>query len=156
MHKTARAAALAVLILLQLADQDFQYKTAGILCLITAAASGIVALVSGSGESPAWTLAITLPAAVVSLVGEYNEFMAHATVVNKVNRELSLKWEQLWKWTIGCYGALFGSIIIMLIASLLGFILMLGGLIGLAVVSITKLVYVYNSAKLFREYSPYQ
>ena len=141
-------------ILLQLTKQNYQYKTAGMLCLITAAASGVVALISGTGEAPEWTMVITLPAAVVSLVGEYNEFMAHSSVVSFADRELSLKWEKLWKWTIGCYGALFGSIIIMLIASVLGLIVLLGGLIGLAVVSIAKLVYVYNTAKAFREYSP--
>ena len=141
-------------ILLKLADQDMQYKTAGILCLITAAASGVIALVSGTGETPEWTMVISLPAAVISLVGEYNEFMAHSSAVSFADRELSLKWEKLWKWTIGCYAALLGSIIVMLIASVLGLIVLLGGLIGLAAVSIAKLVYVYNTAKAFREYSP--
>ena len=38
--------------------------------------------------------------------------------------------------------------------SILGFIVLLGAGIGIIAVSITKLVYVYNTAKLFREYSP--
>lgn len=140
-------------ILLQMTQQDFQYKTAGILCLVASAVGAVIFLVSGTSEPPAWTLVISIPAAVISLVGEYYEFMAHSAVVNDIDRELALKWEQLWKWNIKCYAALIASIVLMTILPIIGLIALLIGAIGLAVVSITKLVYVYRTAKRFREYS---
>ncbi len=139
-------------ILLQLTQQDFQYKTAGILCLITAAANAVISVISGVGEIPDWTLVISLPTAVISLVGEYNEFMAHSGVLRNINIELSEKWEQLWKWNIKCYAALIASIVAMLVLPLIGLLLLIAGGIGVIVVSVMKLVYVYRTAKLFREY----
>jgi len=47
---------------------------------------------------------------------------------------------------------MFGCIIVMLIIPILGAIAILGCAIGTIVVSILKLVYLYRTAKIFREY----
>ena len=139
-------------ILLKLGSEEERYRTAGICALIAGGVSAVVAIITGTAEEATWTLLFTLPAAVVAMVGEYNEYMAHSAVLSGVDNELSEKWELLWKWYIGLFLGMFGCIIVMLIAPVLGAIAILGCAIGTVVVGILKLVYLYRTAKIFREY----
>ena len=139
-------------ILLKLDSEEDRYRTAGICALIAGGVTAVVALISGAGEEPTWTLLFTLPAAVVAMVGEYNEYMGHSAVLSGVDNELSEKWEVLWKWYVGLFLGMFGCILIMLIIPILGAIALIAAAIGTVVVSILKLVYLYRTAKIFREY----
>ena len=89
---------------------------------------------------------------VVALVGEYNEYVAHSAVLSGVDNELSQKWEVLWKWYIGLLLGTFGCLFVALILPILGAIAALGCSVGSIVVGILKLVYLYRTAKEFREY----
>ena len=140
-------------ILLKLGSVEGGYHTAGICFLIAGGVGVVTALFTGTGEAGAWTLIFTIPAAIVALVGEFNEFLAHSIVLTGVDNELSEKWTTLWKWYIGLMLGMFGCILIMLILPLLGVIALLGAAIGLLVTSVLKLVYLYRTAKIFREYS---
>lgn len=140
-------------ILLKLSAENRRYRTAGICCLIGAIAAGLAALLSPGGESSGWTLVITLPAAVVGFVGEYQEYQGHAEILLPVDPLLSGKWELLWKWYIGAFGAMIGSILVVLIIPILGALVLIAAAIAVVVVSIMKLVYLYRTAKLFREYT---
>lgn len=140
------------LILIKLASEEDRYRTAGICALVAGGVSVLIALMSGTAETPTWTLVFSIPAAIVAFVGEYNEYMAHSIVLTGVDNELSEKWESLWKWYIGMFGAMIGSILIMLIIPILGALVILAAAIGTIVVSILKLVYLYRTAKTFREY----
>lgn len=139
-------------ILLKLGSEEDRYRTAGICALIAGGVSAVVAIITVAAEEATWTLLFTLPAAVVAMVGEYNEYMAHSAVLYGVDNELSEKWEVLWKWYIGLFLGMFGCIIVMLIIPILGAIAILGCAIGTVVVGILKLVYLYRTAKIFREY----
>ena len=139
-------------ILLKLGSDEERYRTAGICALIAGGVSAVVAIITVAAEEATWTLLFTLPAAVVAMVGEYNEYMAHSAVLSGVDNELSEKWEVLWKWYIGLFLGMFGCIIVMLIIPILGAIAILGCAIGTVVVGIFKLVYLYRTAKIFREY----
>ena len=139
-------------ILLKLGSEEDRYRTAGICALIAGGVSAAVAIITGTAEEATWTLLFTLPAAVVAMVGEYNECMAHSAVLSGVDNELSEKWELLWKWYIGLLLGMLGCILLMLIAPVLGAIVILGCAIGTVVVGILKLVYLYRTAKIFREY----
>lgn len=139
-------------ILLKLGSEEDRYRTAGICALIAGGVSAVVAIITGTAEEATWTLLFTLPAAVVAMVGEYNEYMAHSAVLSGVDNELSEKWEVLWKWYIGLFLGMIGCILLMLIAPVLGAIVILGCAIGTVVVGILKLVYLYRTAKIFREY----
>lgn len=60
--------------------------------------------------------------------------------------------EKLWKWQIICLcGAVAG--VCLLFLWILGVLLVLASAIGIAVVSIVQLVYLYRMAVLFREYT---
>ena len=140
-------------ILLKLGSEEDRYRTAGICALIAGGVSAAVAIITGTAEEATWTLLFTLSAAVVAMVGEYNEYMAHSAVLSGVDNELSEKWELLWKWYIGLFLGMLGCILLMLIAPVLGAIAILGCAIGTVVVGILKLVYLYRTAKIFREYA---
>lgn len=139
-------------ILLKLGSEEDRYRTAGICALIAGASSALAAMINGGSEGATWILIFTIPAAIVAIVGEYNEYMAHSVVLSGVDNELSEKWEVLWKWYIGLFAGIFGSILLMLIIPVLGAIAVIGTTIGTVVVSILKLVYLYRTAKIFREY----
>ena len=139
-------------ILLKLGSEEDRYRTAGICALIAGGVSAVVAIITVAAEEATWTLLFTLPAAVVAMVGEYNEYIAHSAVLSGVDNELSEKWEVLWKWYIGLFLGMIGCILLMLIAPVLGAIVILGCAIGTVVVGILKLVYLYRTAKIFREY----
>jgi len=139
-------------ILLKLGSEEDHYRTAGICALIAGASSALAAMINGGSDGTTWILIFTIPAAIVAIVGEYNEYMAHSAVLSGVDNELSEKWEVLWKWYIGLFLGMFGCIIVMLIIPILGAIAILGCAIGTIVVGILKLVYLYRTAKIFREY----
>lgn len=139
-------------ILLKLGSEEDRYRTAGICALVAGGVSAVVAIITGTAEEATWTLLFTLPAAVVAMVGEYNEYMGHSAVLAGVDNELSEKWEVLWKWYIGLFGVMIGSILVMLIIPILGALAILAAAIGTIVVSILKLVYLYRTAKIFRKY----
>lgn len=137
-------------LLLKLQSESDRYRIAGICNLIAAAVSLLVAILFGD-NAPGWTLLITLPSGIVGLVGEYHEYMGHADVLEGVSNELSEQWRKLWKHYMYTFAALFGSIVLLLIAPVLGLIVFLAGAIALVVMSIRKLMYLYRTAKFFRE-----
>ena len=138
-------------VLLKASSEEDRYHTAGICMLVSAAAGVLLVAISGNEEIPPGMLLLALPAAVVALVGEYYEYRGHSAVLEPVDRVLSAKWIVLWKWNIGCTAGTIGSVIIMVMAPMLGYIISLGCLIGVVVVHILKLVYLYSAAKTFRE-----
>ena len=140
-------------VLLKASPEEDRYHTAGICMLVSAAAGILLAILSGGEEAAPGLLVIALPASIVALVGEYYEYIGHSAVLESVDRELSAKWLVLWKWNIGCMIGTIGSVLFMVIAPMLGLIISLGCLIGVVVVHIVKLVYLYSTAKTFRDYS---
>lgn len=138
--------------LLKLAPVENTYKKAGICVLVTAAASVLVALLTGAAGTPTWTLILTIPATIMAWIGEYHMFRANAAVLEGVDQELSEQWIKLWKWYIGFLLGMVGSIVIVLILPMIGVLALLAAAIGVLVVGIKKLVYLYRTAKIFREY----
>lgn len=139
-------------ILLKLGNEEENYRTAGFCVLAAGVVSFLIAIISGTGDAPTWTLLFTIPAAIVSMVGEYNEYMGHSAVLAGVDNELSENWVALWKWYIGLFLGSFGCILVIVIIPILGALAMIGVAIGLVIVGIMKLVYLYRTAKIFREY----
>ena len=130
---------------------DHHYRTSGICCLI-AAATGIVVTLATGGEAVVWTLVLTFPAMVVSMVGEYHEYTGHSEVISYYDHQMAGNWSDLWKWYIGVHIALLGGIVFMMIVPILGALVTIVAAIALAVVAILKLIYLYRSAKIYREY----
>ena len=140
-------------ILLKLSSEEDRYRTAGICTLIPAALDVLVIAFSGAGEAAGLLLFVTIPVAIVALVGEYYEYSAHSAVLRGVDDILSDKWINLWKWNVGFLAGMIGGIVLGLIIPILGVVALLVSGIGLIVVSIAKLVYLYQTANVFRNYT---
>ncbi|MBE5710423.1 MAG: hypothetical protein EGR51_11075 [Oscillibacter sp.] len=140
-------------LLWQLREAAGRYRTAALCYLAGGIISGVLLLPAIPEGNWLWWL-LSLPVMVLELCAAYQEFYAHAEVLEELDPELAGKWRLLWKWWIGLLLGLFGCIFLALISAILGLLAILADAIGLLVVGIVKLVYLYRTAKRFREYQP--
>ena len=140
-------------ILLKLRSEDDQYYVACICALISGVVGAVAGAITGVADGATWVVLLTIPVTVVSLVGECNEYKGHSAVLAGVDRELSEKWLTLWKWNIRFFLGLLGCILLVLISPVLGLVAALGIAVGILVIGILKLGYLYRMAQLFRGYS---
>ena len=137
------------LILVKMSERESQYQIAGIFMIIT----NVINTATDVFEvSEGWSFFILLPALVLGLIATYNEFMGHASVMSEIDNTMSKKWRALWTWYVRILLCFVGSIILMLIIPLVGLVALLGATIGVVVVSIVKMVYLYRSAKICQGY----
>ncbi len=138
-------------VLIKLARQSTYYKKAGycfLFCTIVQAISRMVVSASIIGIILSFIfLAFGALSGIIMLIGTYFEFEAHSQVVLNIDYGLSDKWKKLWGWYIGLNVAYICSTIITKIP------LFLYILIGTIVVDIVRIVFVYRSANLFKNYS---
>ena len=143
------------LVLLKLSSQIARYRTAGICFMVggivNILTSVLPTLTSGDGL-PLLLSLISLVSGVFLLVGEYQEYMGHSELLWDVDVELSDKWRKLWKWYIGCFLVLLASIVVILLSLILGLLVTLAATIVLLVIMIVKLVYLYRTAMIFRNW----
>ena len=82
-----------------------------------------------------------------------NQIVSHNTdLENAMNTALSEKWIRLWKWYMGTFLGIIGGTVLAVMIPLIGMIIVLGATIGTMVVSVVKIVYIYKTAKAFRNY----
>lgn len=136
-------------ILLKLNAVDGRYKSAGIYALAATVVSTIAAMMNGSN----WALTLSLPGAIIMQISEYHQYMAHSAVLSGVDETLADKWKVLWKWRIWILVGMICSGVILLLVPILGLLALLAALIGVLVVEIRKLIYLFRTAKAFREIS---
>ena len=139
-----------VVILVVLAKVNYSYKLAAIMGIVI---QGLNITAILKGKESTLGIILSLIALVVGLVGEYNELDAHANVLYEVNDLLASKWRTLWNITICAYLALIVGTMGLFVIPALGANLVLCGAIGLVVIGILKLVYLYKTSKCFRAIS---
>lgn len=137
-------------ILFRLSSEEHRYRIAGICMLIFSMIDVLVVVVFDVIDPDA--MLIMLPRAIIGLIADYNEYKAHSIVLTDVDHVLSEKWIALWKRYIGCMFGVIASIALMLVVPILGGIVLIGAGIGMIIVSVMKFVYLYRTAKTFREY----
>lgn len=131
-------------VLLKLASQEQNYRTAGILALVSAVFAVPALLI----ENPMAAAFIAIILAVLDLFSSYYEFGAHASVLEGVDNLLSEQWRKLWKWMIGATIALVIGVIFTIIV--IGALVALAAAIAILVIGILKLVYLYRTAQAFQ------
>lgn len=136
-------------ILLQLAPINRRYKFAGWCGIVVAICNPIM---SQMGDK-LLLLIPAIPLLVVSFVAQYQEFYGHGEVLDGVDTDLAGKWRKLWNWYIGLFIAMFACIFLTILIPVIGMLGLIASLVGMIVVGITELVYLYRTANLFREYS---
>ena len=107
---------------------------------------------AGSQLLSALVLIVTMALGAASI---YYECEANQTVLNGVDDALAEKWQKLWKryWVV-LVVLLAGTLVAMMqsvFTAVVGLLAVLAASIGTIVVSIQRLIYLYNTAKLFRE-----
>ena len=115
----------------------------------SAALTGLLALFIADGT--VLDTVLTLVLLIPSLVGMYYEYTSYAEVLDGVDNELCEKWRKLWKITVGCMGVTFGSLVLVLLAPGLAAMAIIVGAIGLLVSSVLEWIYLYKTAKVFRD-----
>ena len=144
------------LLLLSLAKVNGGYRAAGACTLFVVAAGVIVQVLGGSGDphnvERSIALILTFLSGVAALVGEYTECTSHAEVLEPVDMALSQRWRRLMKWYVGLFLGTFAGILVALFSQWLGLLVITASTVGSLVVAILKLVYLWRTARTFREY----
>ena len=137
-----------MVILLKISPVERDYRTAGICHMVGVVMATLVLVLIDAFLAVS---ILALPVVIVSIVAEYYEMHAHAAVLYGVDYELAAKWLKLWRRNLYTYGAMIASLVLMIVIAMLGLLVLMAAMIALIVVSICKLVYLYRTAKLFRE-----
>lgn len=138
------------IILFKLRHIEEKYGRAAI-CTIAGVVMAVIGLLLPD-ELLVFAVLFLLATTAVSLASSYFLYYGHAAVLEDFDVELSEKWKALWKWQIICLcGAVAG--ICLLFLWIIGALLVIASAIGIIVISIMQLVYLYRMAVLFREYT---
>ena len=144
--KLGLAVAMGLIDLKKLSEAHDGFRLAA-LGGFTAAATSLLSIVGvGKTLNTVLTLALLIP----SMVGMYYEFTTYSDLLQGVDNDLSEKWRKLWKIYIICAGVTFGSLLLLFIPTL-AVLAMLGSVVGLLVASVLEWIYLYKTAKVFRE-----
>lgn len=143
--------------LLKLVPLSPLFRSAGICTLIANVGNTLVNVLDLGSQSQLLQQILYLSVLlVVSLVGEYKQYRGFRDVMAPCDPAMAAKWHNLWYWQLGSLGALAGGVIFLLLfllsVPMLGAILLLAAAVFTAVVGIMKYVYLYQTAKFFREF----
>lgn len=135
------------IVLLLLAFAEPRYRTAGILAFAVQA----VRLLGLIPDESVQTI-LLLPQIGLTPVCQYYELTAHSVLLTGVENDLAGKFQTLWKWYVGSYGAVFGGTILMLLIPGLGLLVLLAAMVAILVVGIVKLVYLWRAKTVFQQF----
>lgn len=137
------------LVLFKMRNVSECYYYAGISGFVTAALTLVASLLGTSG----WGIFLSLIAVIPAFICEYQEYMAHADATQEMDPDMARKWRILWYWNLGCLCATIGGTLLTLIGLYIAALIVPLAAIGALVVCIIKIVFLYSTAKSFREYA---
>ncbi|MBQ7416422.1 MAG: DUF3795 domain-containing protein [Oscillospiraceae bacterium] len=141
-------AVIYALILVRVGPVSSSYRIAGVCRLIGCA----LTFVSALSYDDFWVTLLGLIALVPSYIAQYQEFMGSCEVTEPYDQELSEKWKSLWFWALFGLVGMGVGLLLTLLGVILGAILVLVASAVTIVVEVRKLIILYKTAKLFREY----
>lgn len=125
-------------------DDGFRLASLG---AFSAAATSLLTFI---GVGKTLNTILTLVLLIPSIIGMYHEFTTYADILHGIDNELSEKWRKLWKIYIICAAVTFGSLVLLFIP-LLAALTVLGSVIGMLVAMVLEWIYLYKTAKVFRD-----
>lgn len=131
-----------VLIIISKADKKFLIS--GLLIFVSNIINIIAVLVMDISIGTSIFALIII--SVIALVAEYNEIMGHSDVLMAYERDMCEKWIKIW---YGYIIALIISVLGVLLGS--GVILLLSAVVEL-VLAVLKIIYLYQTAEIYRMY----
>lgn len=127
------------------------YRTAACLQLAAIAADVLVLCLLNNQEIAAL---VGLAVIILGLCREYQTYHAHACVLAGVDDGLAEQWRRLWEWTAGLFGGLVLCIFLTAFLGILGLLLLVADALGIVVLAVMEMVYLWRTAKLFRNDQP--
>ena len=140
---------LHALVLLSLRRVNRSLGLAGILNLVS---GGVAVLMIAAAANPL-ALLIMLIGLGVALAAMYFEFRGCWEVLDGLDEDLAGKWRMVWKWTVGLLAGMVGCIVLAFLIPALALLALLADLIGILVISVMQWVYLYRTARLFRDWT---
>jgi len=137
------------LILLRISSEHESYRLAGLFGIGSTLLEVFMLVLGSTGGL---VFLISLIKIVVGFLMTYHEYKAHGESVYPVDAELSECWEKLWKWKIYSIAGLGGSVFLAIISRFLGVVLLFASIIFVLVISVFKLIYLYQTAQAFRNW----
>ena len=142
---------LHALVLLSLRRVNRSLGLAGILNLVSGGCT--VLMIAAAGGSSALVLLLLFSVLGVSIAAMYFEFRGCWEVLDGLNDDLAGKWRMVWKWTVGLLAGMVGCIVLAFLIPALALLALLADLIGILVISVMQWVYLYRTARLFRDWT---
>lgn len=148
-------------ILIKLKAVEDWFGKAGI-CYLVSGLSGFVIAFLILRDSPALASTLTIAMLIVQMRGNYSECTGYEVVLRGADDDLAGKWARQWKLEIICTLTVLFSAIVLLVSAYAGggVLTVLVGLItlvasiGALVLGIMRLVYLYRTGDIFRNYRP--
>ena len=138
------------LILLRISSEHESYRLAGSIGIGSTLLEVFMLVLGSTGGL---VFLISLIKIVVGFLMTYHEYKAHGESVYPVDADLSECWEKLWKWKLYSIAGLAGSVILTIISRFLGVVLLFASIIFMLVISVFKLIYLYQTAQAFRSWT---
>ncbi|MBO5178128.1 MAG: DUF3795 domain-containing protein [Lachnospiraceae bacterium] len=138
------------LILLRISSEHESYRLAGLFGIGSTLLEVFMLVLGSTGGL---VFLISLIKIAVGLLMTYHEYKAHGESVYPVDADLSECWEKLWKWKLYSIAGLAGSVILTIISRFLGVVLLFASIIFMLVISVFKLIYLYQTAQAFRSWT---
>ena len=139
-------------ILMRLADECSEYRTAGICMLIAGVIDFLITSSLPVGNH--WGLLLTVLTSFIAFVGGYNEMSAHDFMLINVDFAQSEKWTKLRKWYTAIFMSSMFSILLTLLIPSVGAIFYMISSAGMIVITVLKLICIYRSANIFKNFKP--
>lgn len=137
------------------------YKKSGVIVFISMGVTVIWLVVTtaalftyGIGAMGIYmAILVTIVIAVLTIYGAYCEIKGHSACLEEVGNPLADTWMTIWKWLLAGYVCVGIGMVMLFIVPALGTIASLAGGIIMFVISIVKLVYIYKTMAVFRDYN---
>ena len=144
-----------LLFLLAKEEKNYGYAAWAVVGLVVIGAVTLPLSEEALRDLPVLSALLLMGAAVLEAAVVFYECKGSMTVLIGVDDSLAEKWQKLWKryWVMVAV-LLVGSLVAMMqsvFTAVIGLLAILGSGIGLIVVGIQRLIYLYKTAKLFRE-----
>lgn len=144
-----------LLFLLAKEEKNYGYAAWAVVGLVVIGAVTLPLSEEALRDLPVLSALLLMGAAVLEAAVVFYECKGSMTVLIGVDDSLAEKWQKLWKryWVMVAV-LLVGSLVAMMqsvFTAVIGLLAILGSGIGLIVVGTQRLIYLYKTAKLFRE-----
>lgn len=144
-----------ILILIRLGRVSHHYKISGWcsvgLMLLGALMIILGYLITDTGLASTPIIIVSLVDLSLSLLKLYHYYHGHMDILSGYDNNLQARWEQIWNWNLVCLLTFGGSIVFMFI-SVIASLLTLASSIGIIVLAVVEMVFLYKTAAFFHTY----